>query len=457
MRNHWRRKILALLYLSDTTAAVSAFFIAYFLRNAGPFQLALEAIQPIRIYLTALPIATSLLLAVFYLSGLYRPTTRKEHFNELYTVTRATTIWTLLIMAGSYLYKYDYSRIIVTLLYLFTLLLVNLGRSLIRFIEIRNYQEGRGVVKILIIGAGRPGRALARKLKSYTSIGYTIIGFLDGNTTNRKGFPIIGTLDTIVKIISEKQIDEVYVADPTLSHETILDLMAQCSHTDTRFKITSNTFNLIRGDTDIAKLESIPSLELWRIRENWWVGTSKRLFDITLTFLLLPIIAPLWILTATAIYLADGRPIVLTQKRVGLHGKIFDMLKFRTMHKNSSKYADSPQIGEDLRITPIGRILRKTSLDELPQFINILKGEMSLVGPRPEMPQKVEKYKHWQRMRLEVKPGLTGLWQILGRKDLPLEENLEYDFFYINNQSFLLDLVILLKTIPAVLSGKGAY
>jgi lipopolysaccharide/colanic/teichoic acid biosynthesis glycosyltransferase len=127
------------------------------------------------------------------------------------------------------------------------------------------------------------------------------------------------------------------------------------------------------------------------------------------------------------------------------------------MKKGTAKYADPPKNLQDKRITTVGKFLRKTSLDELPQLINVFLGDMSMVGPRPEMPQKVARYSAWQKKRLEVKPGLTGLWQILGRKDLPLEHNLEYDFYYINNQSFLLDLIIILKTIPLVISGKGAY
>lgn len=133
------------------------------------------------------------------------------------------------------------------------------------------------------------------------------------------------------------------------------------------------------------------------------------------------------------------------------------MLKFRTMRPSADPYAPAPVNGEDARVTRFGRWLRRFSLDELPQLINVLRGEMSLVGPRPEMPFLVEQYRPWQRRRLEVRPGLTGLWQILGRKDLPLAENIEYDFFYINHRSLLLDMAILLRTIPVVIAGRGAY
>ncbi len=154
---------------------------------------------------------------------------------------------------------------------------------------------------------------------------------------------------------------------------------------------------------------------------------------------------------------ANRGPLFYRQERLGRDGEEFQILKFRTMRPKADPYAPSPTDDNDERITPIGRWLRRFSLDELPQLINVLRGEMSLVGPRPEMPFIVERYQPWQRLRLQVRPGLTGLWQILGRKDLPLVENIEYDFYYINNRSLLMDLVILLRTVPVVLRGRGAY
>ncbi len=182
----------------------------------------------------------------------------------------------------------------------------------------------------------------------------------------------------------------------------------------------------------------------------------KRLIDISLGFILLLATLPFWPIILILIRLESPGNEIFRQKRVGLYGRIFYMYKFKTM-TGEPKDAPAPTDCDDSRITRVGKFLRKYSLDELPQIINILRGEMSLVGPRPEMPFVVKKYQKWQKARLEVKPGLTGLWQILGRKNLPLKENLEYDFYYLNNQSLFLDLAIILKTIPTVLSGSGAY
>ena len=178
----------------------------------------------------------------------------------------------------------------------------------------------------------------------------------------------------------------------------------------------------------------------------------KRGVDLVLGAAALVLTIPLWAIIAGLIRLTTREPALFRQERIGHNGVPFVMYKFRSMAGGPDESAE----GTD-RVTPIGRFLRKYSLDELPQLLNVLKGDMSLVGPRPELPRIVARYEPWQRKRLEVKPGMTGLWQILGRKDLPLTDNIHYDFYYIRNQSLVFDVAILLRTIPAVLSGKGAY
>lgn len=190
---------------------------------------------------------------------------------------------------------------------------------------------------------------------------------------------------------------------------------------------------------------------------RFFFKAMKRLFDIILSVAGLIFVFPLCLFIWVIIRFDSSGRVLIKQKRVGKDGEIFDMYKFRTMQKNSGLYEKAPQTSNDKRITKPGRFLRKTGLDEIPQLINVLKGQMSLVGPRPEMPFIVRNYSELQRKRLAVKPGLTGLWQILGRKDLPIHENIEYDFYYIKNQSLFLDMVILLKTIPAVIRGKGGF
>lgn len=222
-------------------------------------------------------------------------------------------------------------------------------------------------------------------------------------------------------------------------------------------EISQSALDLIRGqDFTKENLDRLEGLEAPHIDPPFSIFL-KRVFDLIVSFLGLVFLFLLFPFFALLIRFDSSGKILLAQKRVGFRGRQFTMYKFRTMYSDALLYAEAPQGNNDSRVTRAGRFLRRYSLDELPQLWNVFKGEMSIVGPRPEMPFLVERYNEWQRQRLLVKPGITGLWQILGRKDLPLSENLEYDFYYIHHRSFLLDLVIILKTIPAIILAKGAY
>jgi lipopolysaccharide/colanic/teichoic acid biosynthesis glycosyltransferase len=231
----------------------------------------------------------------------------------------------------------------------------------------------------------------------------------------------------------------------------------ECEGLDVDFHIVSDLFGVLAHETRIELLEDFPIFDLNSGQADRSYQVAKRVFDLALTlpfslffFLTYPFIS-------LAIRLESRGPVIFRQERVGQGGQVFILYKYRTMFIDTPIYAEAPRQVGDSRVTRVGRFLRKTSLDEVPNLLNVLTGDMSLVGPRPEMPFIVEKYQEWQRKRLEVKPGLTGLWQILGRKDLPLHENLEYDFYYIKNRSLLLDFTILLRTIPALLFTRGAY
>ena len=441
------------LVISDVFSAVLAFLLAYSLRNKGIFRVFLDLVQPLSVYLQAIPIAILILLIIFSFSRLYEPKQRKTRISETYNVFKAVTLWLLLIMGGSYLYKFDYSRIIVILTYFFAAVFIIVGRLIVRNLQTGFVKNGFGRVNILIVGAGSAGRQIAKRLDYYKDVGFNVVGFLDDR--NDKG-KVLGNLSKLNMVVKKYNVQEVYIADPTLSHETILTLVAK-SLLGTKFKIVSNIFDLITGSVDITNLERIPSLDVGKIHFPWWKRIYKRTFDILFSAVSLVLTFPFWLVIMTTIKLDSKGPTILTQARIGENGRPFNMYKFRTMRHGTSLYNEAPESKNDERVTRIGKVLRRFSLDELPQFINILKGEMSVVGPRPEMPFVVKKYTHWERKRLEIKPGLTGLWQILGRKDLPLSENLEYDFYYINNQSFILDIVIILKTIPIIIQGRGAY
>jgi len=458
MRNFLRlisqKKVsLFTLFVSDLCAFFISFISSYYLRNFFAFQ-----IQPFEVYLQAFPAAFILMVIVFYFFGLYEQKIRIEGTCEIFAIIKAVLMTAVVFMAASFLYKYDYSRGLVIVLIGISLVFVNVGRLIIRMFNKWLVKKGIGITNILIIGAGKPGRKLAAEIKRYYGFGYRIIGFLDDSVEKEKSdYPILGRIESLNIIINEKNISVVYISDANMPHERMLSLMADCENTDIKFKLVSNLYEILSGSIDISEIEGIPSIDLKTNKKHTLYRFIKRLLDIAFSVAGMVLFFWLWIIIIILINMNSKGKAIIKQDRTGMNGKIFKMYKFRTMYAGADLYKEAPVKADDKRITKVGRFLRKTSLDELPQFINILKGEMSFVGPRPEMPFITEKYTKWQKKRLEVKPGLTGLWQILGRKDLPLHENLEYDFYYIQNQSLLLDIVIMIKTVWTVISGKGAF
>lgn len=446
---------LTVLFLvaTDLLGGALAFSAAYTLRNnvLGP------EIQPFTEYLKAMPVVALILVGTLYAFGLYERRSRITQLGELYQLFRAITLVWLLVMAASFLYKYDYSRIFVILFYGLGLLFITGGRALIRAFYKALHRRGMAVTRVLIIGAGRPGKHVAETLKNYDAFGYRVIGFVDDHAKEKESTKILGKTDQIRELIRQHNIREVFITDPAISHERILELIHYCDAERVKFKVVSDLFEIVAGDIDLNELEGLPSLDLRKRGGGAVYRIFKRGLDLVLAAIALVVFLPFWLLIAMTIRLESSGPAIFTQTRIGKRGVPFTLYKFRTMRQEVKPDAPAPRHASDPRVTRVGRWLRKTSLDEVPQFWNVLLGTMSLVGPRPEMPFIVETYKDWQRRRLDVKPGLTGLWQVLGRKDLPLHDNIEYDFYYIKNQSLLLDFVILLKTVAAVFRGKGAY
>lgn len=434
--------IAIFLLISDFTAFIASFFAAYFIRNTF-FP---NPIQPLPIYFEALPFAAILLTLTFAYFKLYQPKTRITKISEIYTVIRANSLVLLLIMSASFLYKYDYSRGLIILLWITSTVFLILSRSIIQKIEKHLFSKGKLITRVVIIGHGHHADEIKKSLKKLEPRGYKIIKTLDPNNLN--GLP---------HLINSQLISEVYFADPKIPHQSILNTIAACNQTNVSFKIISNLFGILTPDMNIYNLEGIPAINLQKSRPSIIYRFIKRSIDILVSSISLIVFAPFFLIIYVAIRLDSPGPALFSHKRIGLNGKPFTMHKFRTMKSDAHPQSFAPRNRRDRRITKVGHFLRRTSLDELPQIVNVLRGEMSLVGPRPEMPFIVADYNSWQRQRLIVKPGITGLWQILGRKDLPLHENLEYDIYYINNQSLLLDFIIIFKTFGAVIAGRGAF
>jgi exopolysaccharide biosynthesis polyprenyl glycosylphosphotransferase len=328
-------------------------------------------------------------------------------------------------------------------------------------LEKRMRRSGEHDVPVLIVGTGVPAIRLLQKLQDHPETGYHVVGFLDDDdarvgkdVANR---PVLGRVDELREIALRHRAEEVFVAMPSLGHTRMLSLVLDCEDLGLVFRVVTNLFEVLTAGSPLDLVDDLPLVRLGRERPGPLYEPAKRLLDVCGALAGLLATAPLLALCAWRIRRGGARSALFAQTRIGLNGRPFTCYKLRTLRDDVDPYTVAPQTREDPRVTKVGRWLRRSSLDELPQLWNVLRGEMSLVGPRPEMPFIVEGYDEWQRRRLTVKPGLTGLWQILGRKDLPMHANLQYDFYYIRNRGIALDLSILLRTIGAVLSRRGAF
>jgi exopolysaccharide biosynthesis polyprenyl glycosylphosphotransferase len=338
--------------------------------------------------------------------------------------------------------------------------------SLIILKKLRN----KGVCKTIIIGNHKMIENYLYFI-SKTSFRYDIIGHILVSDESEKcdSSKYLGTIDDIEDILNKNVVDEVIFALPRNYMGEVEKHLLLCEERGLTVKLVLDLFDVQVAKTCLLSVGTLPVLTYHTVSLNNTQLLLKRILDIFGSLIGLVLMGILSIFIVPAIKLDSKGPIFFKQTRVGQNGRHFSLYKFRSMCDDaelkkkelikSNKIKDGYmfKIENDPRVTRVGAILRKTSLDELPQLLNILKGEMSLVGPRPEMPFIVATYKPWQAARLRVKPGLTGLWQVAGRKTLPLHDNLEYDFFYVCNPSLALDLEILLRTLPAVLRGKGAF
>jgi exopolysaccharide biosynthesis polyprenyl glycosylphosphotransferase len=458
-RRAFERNHVLLLVLSDAAACVVAVLTAYVIRSYTPELLRPQLKHPLMMYLKALPVILPLWLATFESLGLYRVSRAAPPFHDLTDSFRAVTLATLLIAAVSFLSHMDYSRGMLVLFWFLALVYVSLGRTALSDRRAGALATGAARSRALVVGCGELGRLVLQRTRRHPEFGYEVIGFVgaNGETGEIDGVPVLARLAALPECVGAHQIDQVIVAQPGLETGQLMDVVASCEGSPVEFHVISGPFGVLTGQAQISSLTDLPTIELPQRSLSVWEEAIKRLADVAVSALLLLLLSPLFAVVAVLIRRQTGASAIFRQERIGRHGRPFTMYKLRSMRPDADPYAQAPATDDDPRITPIGRWLRRSSLDELPQLWNVIKGDMSLVGPRPEMPFIVEQYEPWQRRRLDAKPGLTGLWQILGRKDLPLRENIEYDFYYIRNQSLILDLVIVLKTMGVVLRGSGAY
>ena len=326
------------------------------------------------------------------------------------------------------------------------------------------HRRGIGARRVLIYGAGKAGCMLARRLSEFPAFGLLAVGFVDDNQrlagmtvaydpARERALPVMGTGEHLQEIMAASNADEVLVAMPSGLQDSMRRIVRYCHEHHLAFRFMPHMYDLEVQRTVTQDLAGMPLIALREPSERYLYLLCKRAFDAVTAGLLLALLAPFLLLVALIIRLSSPGPALFVQERIGLNGVPFRMYKFRTMHANANPYETTPQSAIDARITRFGRWLRRTSFDEVPQLFNVLLGQMSLVGPRPEMPFIVAQYNELQRMRLHVKPGITGLWQISADRRVAIHENMDYDMFYLHEQSFLLDVVILIQTVVFAFRG----
>ncbi|MBU1628245.1 exopolysaccharide biosynthesis polyprenyl glycosylphosphotransferase, partial [bacterium] len=408
-------------------------------------------------YFFVLPFLSIIWVIVFSGLGLYHHKRSFSRINEFIAIFKGTTVVVLIFMAGSFLYKFDYSRTMIILYWVMNIFLINLSRAIIGNIQIKTLKKGYNVLRVIIVSSGETGRMVQNRIANFPGLGYKLVGFVESEANMKRDFidsyPVLGHLNELPDIIKKERAEEVFIADPNLPHKDILNLICRCEAMGVSFRIVSDLFEIMTGRVDIDEIADIPLIDLKDQNQEGFGNYLKIVFDFVVGLCLLILTAPLFLIIAFLIKLNSKGPVFLKLERLGKNSNPFFMYKFRTINMPSLQVLDALGRAKSLGFTSIGKILDASGLDELPQLINVLKGDMSLVGPRPEMPHIVKDYDLWQKKRMEVKPGITGLWQIYGRKDVPITINMEYDFYYIKNRSLILDLTILLKTIPLMLFG----
>jgi len=323
--------------------------------------------------------------------------------------------------------------------------------------------------RILIVGSGLASAEIERQVQSYRNLGLTLVGIVDDPLNEPSTQQtVIGPLSEAREIIQKYQVDDVVVTISVTDHDRIFQVISELSILPVRLWIIPDSFKLAVFKAKIDEFAGIPMLDLRAPGLTETQRLVKRSFDLFVTILLSPLYLPIMGLISLLSHYDSPGPILFRQARAGENGRIFNLYKFRSMVANAEElrhlvgYTDSQghlvyKTQDDPRVTRIGRFLRRTSLDELPQFYNVLRGEMSLVGPRPELPHLVDEYEQWQHKRFSVPPGMTGWWQVHGRSDKPMHLNTQDDLYYIDNYSIFLDISILIKTIGAVWRKNGAY
>jgi len=454
----------------DALLAALGLFLAAWLRPAfNPLQAVSDLPEPVVIPPELYFIFPVVWILINLLFSVYDGRRNLRVVDEFGSLTLAALLSSVTMAGVLYLTYRDISRFLfllfVALAFIMMLLWRAGARILFRLRWLGSVQQRR----ILILGAGSIGHKLAEHIASQRDLGMQVVGFLDDDPQKVNQQPdVLGTLDRARAVIQHQGVEDVVLALPPSAHARLSQVVSELHNLPVRVWVIPDYFSLTLHRASVEEFAGMPMLDLRAPALSEYQRMIKRAFDLAVVLFTLPFSLLLMGIISLAVALDSRGPIFYRARRVGENGRLFTMYKFRSMVDNASAlqakvgYTDTNgqhvhKVRNDPRVTRIGRLLRRTSLDELPQLFNVLAGNMSLVGPRPEMPDLVEKYQPWQRKRFTVPQGITGWWQVNGRSDRPMHLHTEDDLYYVQHYSLWLDVQILLRTVWSVLRGKGAF
>jgi exopolysaccharide biosynthesis polyprenyl glycosylphosphotransferase len=404
---------------------------------------------------------------------MYQPTRTRSYLEILWAVIKAAAVTFLLLGTFIFLFKLQFmSRLFFMLFMGVSFLFIWLEKTAIFMSSHYVRRQGLNTRRLLVVGTGKRAVEFVKRADKHPEWGFEVLGAIDdepGRGVARVGrLDVIGTLEDIPAIFHRDAVDEVVFVVPRSRLNSLQGAIEDCETEGVVVTVAVDLFDTKLARSSVTELDGLPYLHFKTTHAKEWELLLKRLFDFAASGLGILVLSPLFLVMAVLIKTTSKGPVFFKQNRLGLAGRRFTLFKFRTMrlgaHDVLSEVPDlqsmtTPEFREKKTqwITPVGRFMRKFSIDELPQLINVFVGHMSIVGPRPTVPDEVEKYKDWQRRRFSMKPGITCLWQVNGRNNIAFEDWMKLDLEYLDHWSLWLDAKILLKTVPVVMFGIGAY
>ena len=453
----------ASLVIIDLMMTGLAFFLGYQLRLRSEY----ENILPFSAYWGMASVHVISIIGVFFFYRLYHRQRSLSYVDQFYAIFGAASVGTIIAIAFiSFFFKnqLDYPRLMMVYVWMLTVVLTSVGRALQSRIQLSLQARGWGEQRVLIVGTGDVGRIVMQKIRRSPELGYRVVGFVDdrAKAVTVQGSPVLGSSDSLPQLIADEKINEIIIAMPEASHHEILKVVSKCDPSRVSIKVFPDVFQIMASEVTIGDLGGLPLLTVRDTAMHGWRLTVKRGVDVVGSAIGLVLLSPIMMFLAVLIKLESAGPVFYTQERMGLDGKSFMMLKFRSMRTDAEDETGPVwTTANDHRRTRLGTIIRRRSIDELPQLVNVLVGNMSLVGPRPERPVFVEQFKesiprYMDRHR--EKAGITGWAQINGlRGDTSIIERTKYDLWYIENWSLLLDFRIMIRTLIQIFNDNTAY